>query len=312
MELEELKRKAKNKEIKLEDLDAEDILKFSSDSFLNPALKRYFDLPDSEIKRISKEKGLDNADLENFIRELIVIYNFINTKYPSYSVYFVNVMIPDMTNFFGGFKGKQENYFKRVMDIDWQNMDPKEEIKKRNIDVPFREKQLEKLIFGIETEILKIQEANIINEENINPIYKEKYHPQKKAKKAKRKNNGEISQRDKTVKIRALQRANYLCEIDNSHKTFISKSNGKPFMQGHHLIPLEYEYLFPYSLDVEANVVCLCSHCHDEIHYGVNYKKLISKLYEERKEDLKKCGIEIKDIKLLYDMYDRIRIKEML
>ena len=32
MELEELKRKAKNKEIKLEDLDAEDILKFSSDS----------------------------------------------------------------------------------------------------------------------------------------------------------------------------------------------------------------------------------------------------------------------------------------
>lgn len=312
MELEELKRKAKNKEIKLEDLDIEDILKFSSDSFLNPALKKYFDLPDSEIKRIRKKKGLENAELEDFIRKLIIIYNFINTKYPSYSVYFVNLLIPEMTNIFGKIRGKQENYFKRVMNIDWKNMNPKEEIKKRKIDVPFRETQLEQLIFYIETAILKVQEANIITEEKINPIYKEKYHPQKKAKKAKRKNNSESSQRDKTVKIRALQRANYLCEINHNHKTFISKSNGKPFMQGHHLIPLEYEFLFPYSLDVEANVVCLCSLCHDEIHHGVNYKTLIKQLYEERKEDLKKCGIEIENINLLYDMYDRIRIKELL
>ena len=83
-------------------------------------------------------------------------------------------------------------------------------------------------------------------------------------------------------------------------------------MEGHHLIPLEFEYLFPYSLDVEENVVSLCSVCHDEIHHCVNYKELINKLYEERKDDLKKCGIEINDITYLYNMYDRIRIKELV
>ena len=111
------------------------------------------------------------------------------------------------------------------------------------------------------------------------------------------------------MKERVIRRAHYQCEIDNNHKTFISKSTGKQYMEAHHLIPLEFEDLFPYSLDVEANVVSLCSVCHDEIHHGVNYKELINILYEKRKEELKRYGIEISDVTYLYDMYNGIKVE---
>ena len=79
-------------------------------------------------------------------------------------------------------------------------------------------------------------------------------------------------------------------------------------MEPHHLILLEYQDYFEYSLDVEVNIISLCSHCHNEIHYGINYKKIIEKFYEERKEYLKKCGIEI-PLDQLYTLYKREEVK---
>ena len=137
------------------------------------------------------------------------------------------------------------------------------------------------------------------------------YKPKKKTN-TKTKQTLKQTSRDTLVKKRALEKANYKCELNPNHQTFINKSNGKPYVLGHHLIPLEFEYLFPYSLDIEANIVSLCSLCHDEIHHGINYKELIDKLYKQRKDDLKKCGIEIEDINMLYNMYDRIRNNETL
>lgn len=45
-------------------------------------------------------------------------------------------------------------------------------------------------------------------------------------------------------------------------------------MEPHHLIPLQYHEEFEWSLDVEANVVSLCSECHNQIHYGDGKKYL--------------------------------------
>lgn len=64
-------------------------------------------------------------------------------------------------------------------------------------------------------------------------------------------------------------------------------------METHHLIPLEYWKSFDNSLDVEANIVCLCSNCHNEIHYGVDAARLIKPLFEKRVRELKEAGIEI-------------------
>ena len=222
--------------------------------------------------------------------------------------------IPMIASSLGQLNGKKEFFERKTNDIDWNHLNPKLEIKTRKIDVGYRVEKLKKIIFALETNYLKYKENEMIMQD----IKKENSSSNKIIYKPKKKTNTKTKQtlkqtsRDTLVKKRALEKANYKCELNPNHQTFINKSNGKPYVLGHHLIPLEFEYLFPYSLDIEANIVSLCSLCHDEIHHGINYKELIDKLYKQRKDDLKKCGIEIEDINMLYNMYDRIRINETL
>ena len=223
-------------------------------------------------------------------------------------------MIPTIASSLGQLNGKKEFFERKTNNIDWNHLNPKLEIKTRKIDVGYRLEKLKKIIFALETNYLKYKENEMIMQD----IKKENsssnkiiYKPKKKPKKPKISSQTNKPQRDKMVKKRAIEKAHYLCELNPNHKTFINKMDGKPYMHGHHLIPLEFEDLFPYSLDVEPNIVSLCSICHDEIHHGINYKSLIDKLYNQRKEALKECGIEIDDIQYLYDMYDRVRLDKI-
>ena len=49
------------------------------------------------------------------------------------------------------------------------------------------------------------------------------------------------------------------------------------------------------------NIVSLCSHCHNLLHYGrlEDKKPILEKLYNERKEALSSVGLEITFEKLL-------------
>jgi len=92
---------------------------------------------------------------------------------------------------------------------------------------------------------------------------------------------------------RALARAGYLCEYDNAHELFLRKRQPVNYTEPHHLIPLQYDDLFENSLDVQANIVSLCSHCHNLVHYGVDAENVIRKLWEDRREEIKNAGIGI-------------------
>lgn len=91
----------------------------------------------------------------------------------------------------------------------------------------------------------------------------------------------------------ALKRANYSCENDGKHFCFIRKKDSKRYTEVHHLIPLCFHGKYDVSLDVPANIVSLCSSCHNEIHYGKDADKIIEKLYNQRKKKLEDCGIHI-------------------
>lgn len=67
-------------------------------------------------------------------------------------------------------------------------------------------------------------------------------------------------------------------------------------------MPLSFSDRFDVSLDVEENIVSLCSNCHNQIHYGQDSYSLIKKLYQERKKHLEQVGIKI-TLKELLDMY---------
>jgi predicted HNH restriction endonuclease len=102
--------------------------------------------------------------------------------------------------------------------------------------------------------------------------------------------------RDTTVAVNALIRANFLCEYDNSDRVFLRKgSSNRYYTEAHHLIPLSEHNDFEYSLDIEENVVSLCSHCHNLLHYGryEDKKEILQKLYDERVDVLRECKIDI-------------------
>ena len=120
----------------------------------------------------------------------------------------------------------------------------------------------------------------------------------------------ESSSRD--IKNKVKEQVGYICELEGNMPLFIEKSTGNNYVEGHHLIPMAYTKLFTYSLDVEANVVSVCPHCHRLLHYGVDNerKPLIDKLYNERKERLGKCRLDKTDsgeeltIEKLYSFYN--------
>ena len=43
----------------------------------------------------------------------------------------------------------------------------------------------------------------------------------------------------------------------------------------------------------EQNVVSLCSNCHNILHYGADFEKILKPLFEKRKDLLKAIGVEI-------------------
>ena len=101
--------------------------------------------------------------------------------------------------------------------------------------------------------------------------------------------------RNQIIKCQVIIGADFTCENNGEHQTFISKATGKPYMEGHHLIPIRYQTEFKTSIDVYANVVCLCPNCHRLLHFGTDRDKTYAaeKLFDSRSERLIKSGIDL-------------------
>ncbi|MGL5797705.1 MAG: HNH endonuclease [Cetobacterium sp.] len=101
--------------------------------------------------------------------------------------------------------------------------------------------------------------------------------------------------RDPNLPKIVIKLANYKCEYNEEHITFISGSTKQQYMEAHHLIPMNSQDSFKNSLDVLGNIVSLCPNCHRMIHHGDENCKniIIEKLYNEKQKDLQKFGLEI-------------------
>ena len=105
----------------------------------------------------------------------------------------------------------------------------------------------------------------------------------------------ELWERSSIIKIQSIESAGYQCEINPEHHTFTAKSSGHPYMEGHHALPMHFQEKFDKSLDVYANIVCLCPICHRLLHYGVEAEKknVVDHIYYDRSERLASSGIKI-------------------
>lgn len=97
------------------------------------------------------------------------------------------------------------------------------------------------------------------------------------------------------IKKQSIEMAKYVCEINGAHETFISAATGHQYMEGHHAIPINKQGMFDKSLDVYANIVCLCPICHRLMHYGRTEDKVnsLNQIYYKRADRLAKSGIKL-------------------
>lgn len=102
-------------------------------------------------------------------------------------------------------------------------------------------------------------------------------------------------QRNQIIVAQVIQSANYKCEYNDGHKTFISNRTNANYVEGHHIIPMEKQDAFNVSLDVYANIVSLCPTCHRLLHHGIRDEKarVLEKIYNERNDRLHNSGIRI-------------------
>lgn len=115
-----------------------------------------------------------------------------------------------------------------------------------------------------------------------------------------------LNQISQSLKKLAKIKAEYKCEMEECEmcKYFTAKENHKPYLEIHHFIPKEFANDFDSSIEDISNYVALCPYCHRKIHLAEDSERkyLINKLYNDRKDRLKKAGLEV-DIKSLYSYY---------
>lgn len=113
---------------------------------------------------------------------------------------------------------------------------------------------------------------------------------------------GYTYKRNEYKKLQAIADADYCCEVDPEHISFLRKDGKHMYTEAHHLIPMAYQDDYENSLDTTANIVSLCSNCHKWIHYGKGSDQLLKTLLGKRQERLRNAGliISLHELQRLY------------
>lgn len=95
----------------------------------------------------------------------------------------------------------------------------------------------------------------------------------------------------------AREKSEYKCELETYKgcRYFTSKTTKHNYVEVHHFVPREFRNNFENSVDVLANYITLCPHCHRMIHLATDRERIdiIRYIYSQRKERLKKCGLDV-------------------
>jgi predicted HNH restriction endonuclease len=238
----------------------------------------YVGAPYSGIKFCAEVKKTYDKDSVKHVR----LINFKHVKNEFQDDLKLNELI-EKGHLFNAPRGKQEIKKKDFLDLIqkdylFESIDNSEE-KNRVID--------------FQTEIEAIKEPQITQIE---------YSKDKNIRKQLLEKNGYIyPERDNKQINLGLLIANRQCEYDNNHKSFI-KQNGEKYAEAHHLIPFSrWEDFNNAGLDIAENIICLCSECHNQIHYGQNKVKIamLKFFFDKRKAMLKGKDLDVSFEKLL-------------
>ena len=74
--------------------------------------------------------------------------------------------------------------------------------------------------------------------------------------------------RSKELVDTRLKLSKYKCEFDPTHKLFIARATGCPYVEVHHIIPNGLQKHYKQKLDSLDNLCCLCPYCHSVVHHA--------------------------------------------
>ena len=118
-----------------------------------------------------------------------------------------------------------------------------------------------------------------------------------------------IYKTDNKIRNQVIELSGHKCMygeiIGEKHKVFYGKDN-KPYVEGHHLIPMHAQSDFaPKSLDRPENIVPLCPICHARIHRGNEdeRKEMVQILYNHYINQLNNSDIYISKENLFENYY---------
>lgn len=94
-------------------------------------------------------------------------------------------------------------------------------------------------------------------------------------------------------KEESFLRHEYYCACHNEkHYYFKSESTKKKYVEGHHMIPMEYQDRYwkdkKVNLDCSINLIPLCGHCHGKIHKSIKEERIeiITEVYGKYEDNL--------------------------
>lgn len=108
--------------------------------------------------------------------------------------------------------------------------------------------------------------------------------------------------RDPRIARDALRKSGYVCEMLPDHPAFTSKSNDKPYLEAHHLIPISIQPKFEISLDQSENICILNPYAHKMVHHAT-YALIadhVKKLVAPREAFLKSLELSVDDVLKIY------------
>lgn len=271
------------------------------------------------ISKIQKDLSSKELDMEWFVANNLKqqIEKYINSSFllivkchnQNNTFYYADVFSEQINNQITNiFKNDFYNFQKNlgVKDISEKNIIYENNLNKRLSDN-------EELIIGDVTNYINEMIDEKLNDQAIESKFQKTINniePKKpkdgKIKKIHKKNslmnNRTINYRDPSISSYAIFKANYKCEIDDTHKTF-KNDMGKIYMEGHHIIPISKQDDFEFSIDIPENILSLCPICHRVFHLAdfETKKKYIEISFNLLKKRLKNNdrGIDINLVKLL-------------
>lgn len=100
----------------------------------------------------------------------------------------------------------------------------------------------------------------------------------------------------------ALSNSGYVCELLPDYPVFTSRSNSRPYLEAHHLIPIGIQPKFETSLDVRENICILNPYAHKMVHHAT-YSEIrghIRNLAVPRKGFLNSLKLSVDDVLKIY------------